>query len=235
MERAIHCSHSGATRAIDRALFNGTVGVKMTGDLLSWEIDLRGDQISLRLPQMHQATVPLDLVVAQSGSFNRTTGVLRLDKGILQELARSRPVITAVLDKPIRFTLPGKETDGKSLQSPDGQVATFTVQAHQIGIDQLRPRLAVWGVSALNGVKTGIIDGRWIIQGQGGTDALSVAGTFDVTGLRLDAGAIHISTPVGLRSRIAATITEFSHIRVEALTLEALAGAEPDRESRTPW
>jgi hypothetical protein len=209
----------------DRAFFNGTVGVKMTGDLLSWEIDLRGNQISLRLPQMHQATVPLDLVVAQSGSFNRTTGVLRLDKGILQELARSRPVITAVLDKPIRFTLPGKKTDGKSLQSSDGQVATFTVQAHQIGIDQLRPRLAVWGVSALNGVKTGVIDGRWIIQGQGDTGALSVAGTFDVTGLRLDAGAIHISTPVGLRSRIAATITEFSHIRVEALTLEALAGA----------
>lgn len=210
---------------IDRALFNGTVGVKMTGDLLSWEIDLRGNQISLRLPQMHQATIPLDLVVAQSGSFNRTTGVLRLDKGILQEIGRSRPVITAVLDKPIRFTLPGKKTDGKTLQLPDGQVATFTVQAHQIGIDQLRPRLAVWGVSVLNGVKTGVIDGRWIIQGQGDTGALSVAGTFDVTDLRLESGAIHISTPVGLRSRIAATITEFSHIRVEALNLEALAGA----------
>ena len=210
---------------IDRALFNGTVGVKMTGELLSWEIDLRGKQISLRLPQMHQATVPRDLVVAQSGSFNRTTGVLRLDKGILQEIERSRPVITAVLDKPIRFTLPGKKTDGKTLQSPDGQVATVTVQTHHIGIDQLRPRLAVWGVSALNGVKTGIIDGRWIIQGQGDTGALSVAGTFDVTGLRLDAGGIHINTPIGLRSRIAATITEFSHIRVEALNVEALEGA----------
>ena len=92
---------------IDRAHFNGTAEIRMTGDLLSWEIDLRGDQISLRLPEMHQATVPLDLVVTQSGSFNRTTGVLRLDKGILQELERSRPVITAALDKPVRFTLPG--------------------------------------------------------------------------------------------------------------------------------
>lgn len=210
---------------IDRALFNGTVGVKMTGDLLSWEIDLRGNQISLRLPQMHQATVPRDLVVAQSGSFSRTTGVLRLDKGILQEIERSRPVITAVLDKPIRFTLPGKKTEGKTLQSPDGQVATFTVQAHHIGIDQLRPRLAVWGVSTFNGVKTGIIDGRWIIQAQGGTGALSVAGTLDVTDLRLDAGAIHINTPVGVRSRIAATITEFSRIRLDALKVEALAEA----------
>jgi len=210
---------------IDRALFNGTVGLKMTGDLLSWEINLRGDQISLQLPEMHQPTAPLDLVVAQSGSFDRTTRVLRLDKGILRELERSRPVITAALDKPIRFTISGKGADGKTLQLPDGQVATVTIQAHHIGINQLRPRLAVLGVSALNGVKTGIIDGRWIIQGREGTDALSVAGTLDVTDLRLDVGAIHISTPVGLRSRIIATITEFSHVRVDELNIEALAGA----------
>ena len=210
---------------IDRALFNGTAEIKLTGDLFSWKIDLRGDQISLRLPDMHQATIPLDLVVTQSGSFDRTAGVLRLDKGILQELDRSRPVITAALNKPVRFTIPGKGADVKALQSPDGQVATFTVQAHHIGIDQLRPRLAIWGVSTFNGVKTGIIDGRWIIQVQGGTGALSVSGTLDVKDLRLDAGAIHISTPVGLRSRIATTITELSHIRVEALNVEALAGA----------
>jgi hypothetical protein len=201
------------------------VGVKMTGDLLSWDIDLRGDQISLRLSETHQSTAPLDLVVTQSGSFDRTTGVLRLDKGMLQELKRSRPVLTAALNKPVRFTLPGKETDGKTLQSPDGQVATFTVQAYHLGIDQLRPRLAVWGVSAFNGVKTGIIDGRWIIQAQGGTGVLSVSGTLDVTDLRLDAGSIHINTPVSVRSRIAATMTEFSRVRVEALNVEALAEA----------
>ncbi len=210
---------------IDRALFNGTIGIKMTGDLLSWDVNLRGDQIRLQLPEMHQPTAPLDLVVAQSGSFDRTTRVLRLDKGILRELERSRPVITAALDKPIRFTLSGKGADGKTLQSPEGQVGTVTMQAHHIGMNQLRPRLAVLGVSALNGVKTGIIDGRWTIQGQEGRDALSVAGTLDVTDLRLDVGAIHISTPIGLRSRIAATITEFSHVRVDELNIEALAEA----------
>ena len=48
---------------IDRAHFNGTAEIRMTGDLLSWEIDLRGDQIRLRLPEIDQATVPLHLVV----------------------------------------------------------------------------------------------------------------------------------------------------------------------------
>jgi hypothetical protein len=211
---------------IDRALFNGTIGIKMTGELLSWEVNLHGDQISLQLPEMHQPTAPLDLVVAQSGSFNRTTRVLRLDKGILRELERSRPVLTAALDKPIRFTLSVKEADEKTLQSPDDQVGTVTIQAHHIGINQLRPRLAIWGVSALNGVKTGIVEGRWIIRSKGGgTDVLSLAGTLDVTDLRLDAGAMRISTPVGFRSRIAATVTEFSHIGVEALNVEVLAGA----------
>ena len=98
---------------IDRALFNGAAEIKLTGDLLSWEIDLRGNQVSLRLPEMHQATAPLDLVVTQSGSFDLMTGVLRLDKGTVQELERSRPVITAVLNKPVRIALPGKETNGR--------------------------------------------------------------------------------------------------------------------------
>jgi len=209
---------------INRALFNGTVGMKMTGDLLSWEVDLRGDQISLRMSEMHQATVPLNLIVTQSGSFDRTTGVIRLEKALLQELEQSRPVLSATLNKPVRFTLPGKRANGNSLQSPDNQVATFTVQAHHLGINQLRPRLSVWGVSALNGVKTGLIDGHWIIQAKGGTAALSVAGTLDVMDLRLDSGAMHVSTPVHLRSRIAATITELSRIRVEAVNMEALSG-----------
>lgn len=209
---------------IDRALFNGTAEIKTTRDLISWEIDLHGNQISLRIPEMHQSTVPLDLVVAQAGSFDRTTGVLRLDKLMLQELERARPVITAVLDKPVHFVLPGKETDEKTLQAPDSQVANFIVEVRHLGIDQLRPRLAVWGISALDAVKTGIIDGRWIIQGQGGTSTLSVAGTLDVTDLRLDAGAIHINTPLGLRSRIATMITDFSRIQVEDLHVEALAG-----------
>ena len=58
-----------------------------------------------------------------------------------------------------------------------------------------------------------------------GTGALSVTGTLDITGLRLDAGAMHISKPIGLRSRIDATITKFSHIRLDALNVEALEGA----------
>ena len=210
---------------IDRALFNGTAQIKLTGDLISWAIDLRGNQVSLRLPEMHQATAPLDLVVTQSGSFDRATGVLRLDKGNLQELERSRPVITAALDKPVRIALPGKETDGKTLQSQDNHVATFTVQAHHVGMNQLRAHLAAWRISALDGVKTGSIDGRWITQWHGGTGTLSVTGTLDVADLRLDAGAIHISAPLGLRSRTNATITEFSHIQVETLNVEALAGA----------
>ena len=210
---------------IDRALFNGTAQIKLTGDLLSWEIDLRGNQVSLRLPEMNQSTAPLDLVVTQSGSFDRKTGVLRMDKGILQELERSRPVITAALDKPVRIALPGKETDGKTLQSPDGQVATITIEAHHVRVAQLRAHLAAWRISALDGVKTGSIDGRWIAQWHGGTGTLSVTGTLNVADLRLDAGVIHISAPLGLRSRTSATISEFSRIRVEALNVEALAGA----------
>ena len=209
---------------IDRALFNGTAEIKLTGDLLSWEIDLRGNQVSLRLPEMHHATAPLDLVVTQSGSFDLMTGVLRLDKGTVQELERSRPVITAVLNKPVRIALPGKETNGKTLQSPDGQVATITVEAHHVGVGQLRAQLAVWRISALDGIKTGSIDGHWIAQWHGGTGTLSVTGTLDVADLRLDAGVIHISAPLGLRSRTDATITEFSRIQLEALSVKALAG-----------
>jgi len=208
---------------INRGLFNGTMGIKLAGDLLSWEIDLRGNQISLRLSELRHATAPLDLVVRQSGSFERTSGVLRLDKMNVAELDRSRTVITVALNKPVRFAIPGKKADKRALQL-HRQDATLTLQAHHLGIDQLRPRLAVWGVTGLKGVKTGIIDGHVNIQVRGSTGAMSIAGTLDVTDLRFDAGAIRISAPIGLRSKITATVTELSHIRVDTLNLEALAG-----------
>ena len=208
---------------INRGLFNGTMGIRLAGDLLSWEIDLRGSRISLRLSELRHATAPLDLVVRQSGSFEHTTGVLRLDKVTVTELDRSRIVITAALNKPVRFAIQGKKADERALQL-HRQDATFTVQAHRLGMGQLRTRLAVWGITGLEGVKTGIIDGRVNIQVRGSTGALSIAGTFDVTDLRIDAGAIRISAPIALRSKITATVTELSHIRVDTLNLEALAG-----------
>jgi hypothetical protein len=132
----------------------------------------------------------------------------------------------AALDKPVRFVLAGKGADTKTLLSPDDRVATISGEAHHVGVDQLQAHLAVWNISALDGVKTGFIDGRWIAQWQGGTGTLSVTGTLDVADLRLDAGSLHISRPIGLRSRTKATITEFSRIRLESVNLAALAGTK---------
>jgi len=211
---------------IDRAVLNGTAEFKTTGDLLRWDINLRGNQMRLRISELHDTTAPLDLLVTQSGSYNRTTGVLQLDNGTMQELDRSRPVMIAALDKPVRFALAGKGADTKTPLSPDGQVATISVEAHHVGVDQLKAHLAVWSISALDGVHTGFIDGRWIAQWQGGTGTLSVTGTLDVADLRLDTGSLHISRPMGLRSRTKATILEFSRIRLESVNLAALAGTK---------
>lgn len=211
---------------IDRAVLNGTAGFKTTGDLFRWDINLRGNQMRLRIPELHNTTAPLDLLVTQSGSFNRTTGVLQLDNGTVQELDRSRPVMIAALDKPVRFALAGKGADTKTLHSPDGRAATISVEAHHLGVDQLKAHLAVWNISALNGVQTGFIDGRWIAQWQGDTGTLSVTGTLDVADLLLDAGSLHISRPIGFRSRTKATIMEFSRIRLESVNMAALAGTK---------
>lgn len=209
---------------IDRALLNGTAGIEMTGDLLHWNIKLRGDQVRLRLPGRPHATPPLDLAVTQSGSFNRTTGVLQLDSGTLHQLERSHQAVTAALDKPVHVVLPGKGTKEQTLLLPDDQIATVSIEAHHVGIDQLKAHLAAWRISTLDGVKTGFIDGRWVAQWQSGTNTISATGTLDVANLRLDAGSLHVSAPLGFRSRTNATITEFSRIRLESLNVAALAG-----------
>ena len=93
------------------ALLNGTAGAEINRGVISWQLDLRGRQISLWIPETPQATVPIDMMVTQQGRYDRTTGTLQLDKTTFQELERSRPVITALLDNPVRLTFPRTDSD----------------------------------------------------------------------------------------------------------------------------
>lgn len=209
---------------IARALFTGTADVEMTGELVKWQIDLDGRRIAVWLPDSTRPTSPLDVRLAQTGHIDRTAAILHLDKATVNALDRSRPVMTAVLDKPIRFPLPGSGRDQSSPRM-DTQPADFRLEANRLGIDLIRSQLSLVGLTALDRVKSGLVDARLTIHWKGLSEPASVAGSLDVADLRLDAGAMRIREPLRLRTRIDATVTEFTSVQLKNVNLRALAGS----------
>jgi len=215
----------------DHGRFNGTAQATVTGDLLKWEIDLRGRRVSLRLPGKAHPTMPLDLALRQAGHLNRRARVLQVDKAVLQAFEQSRPVLTAILDRPIHMALNGKGA-GPATARRDTPIATLGIAVHRLDIEQLKARLEPLNIAGLDPIKTGLVNSQLTIRWWGEAEPLSVSGDLDVGNLTLDSGVVHVTKPVTFRNRIDATVKDSSLIDVTAWNIRVLAGSAAMAEAR---
>ncbi len=207
------------------ALLNGTARAEISRGVISWQLDLRGRRISLWIPQTPQATISMDMTVTQEGRYDRNTGTLQLDKATFREFERSRPAVTALLDNPVRLTFPRTDSD-RTWPRMETPLAAFRLEINRLGIEQLRPRLSIWNITALDGIRTGIIDARLTMKWSGEESPASVTGSFNITNIRLDAGALHIRAPLQLRTSIDAAVGQSTLLEFKKVNLLALAEAK---------
>ncbi|GKS59323.1 hypothetical protein YTPLAS18_28500 [Nitrospira sp.] len=210
---------------VERTRFSGDADVTLSGTRMDWTIDVRGHQFSLRLPRNMRPTSPLELVLTTSGGYDLSTRVLKLNRLSLREVLQKRLVIAASLDNPVQFTFQDQGNASQRTASGDAPGATIAIDVHQLEMDELRPRLAAWGISTLDSVKAGALDGHWTAHWREESRALSVSGHLDVTRLRLEAAGIRIDRPLEIRSRMDGTLTGFSVLELKNVELEALDGA----------
>jgi len=229
---ALNDLHAGALNPVlarwtkagfNRGHFNGTAQASITGAWLRWEIDLRGRQISLYLPNRARPTHPADMVVKQVGRIDRTGRALHIDKAVLQTFQRSHPVLTAVLDHPIQVPL-GRTGRKPAAARGDTPLATLGIEVHRLDIEDLRSRLEFLKLAPLDQIKTGVIESRLTVRWWGEAEPLAIAGNLDLEGVTLDAGALRIGSPLILRNRIDATVKDSSLVEVATWSLRAFDG-----------
>jgi hypothetical protein len=187
------------------ARFRGHATWSLAEQRISWEADLRGRHVSLQPPRFSKATPPLDLTMAQSGSYDRTTGELRLVKFKAQAVDKGQVVVSTSLSHSVNLYLTRRENQA-SHQRIGNQPVTFMVQIDNLDIEQLKSRLVVMGINALEPVAGGLINGRLEARWQGSGDKTFVTGDLTATGLRLQRGTTQSPGPVSITARGNVTI-----------------------------
>ena len=206
------------------AMFSGTADVDMSRGVVGWSINLQGRRISLRLADTTRATSPTDLTVAQAGRFDKNTGVLELDTLRLQEFEKSRPIVTAVLDNPVRLALPGQGA-GRTMPRMETPAVVFTLNVSRLGIEQLKPRFSLWKSTALDHVQTGLIDARLKIAWTEENSSATITGALTIGNLRVSPEVLRIREALQLRTTFDAIMKDLSVLQVQKMNIRTLVGS----------
>ncbi|MGH2619714.1 MAG: hypothetical protein ACRDHG_03975, partial [Anaerolineales bacterium] len=211
----------GPTR-LQHALISGKSTVTVQPARIAWAVNLRGSEASLRLAKARNATPPLNLLLTQAGSLDRTSRLLHLDALKVQVLKGSRPLMAATLDKPLALEL-GRLRTGAGSGGAEPPVL-LTLDIHELALQQLQPWLALTGSQALDSVVGGRLDGRLQLGIRGNAETVDVAGRLDLAELRVEGARAPAGRPVTLTTHLKATIAQAARVTLETWTAEIMSG-----------
>jgi AsmA-like C-terminal region len=208
---------------IGRAQIDGQAVVAVDQGRVRWKVDVRGQEIQLRLPDATTDAPSLDLLVKQAGEFDPTAQKLRLDRLNVQVVERHRPVVTLSLDQPLTLSLAqGKEGD-VSETGESSEPITLGLRVNRLGVRQLHPWVAMAASQALASIRGGSLDADLKVRLSGDHD-VAVVGHLDLNEVTVEHGEKHASAPITLSTEVRASVAGRSHLTVDSWAAQALAG-----------
>ena len=143
---------------INRAQIDGQAKVDVEQGRVRWEVDVRGQQVQMHLPDAVTHAPWLDVLVKQAGEFDPTTQELRLDWLNIRVVEQRRPVVTLWLDQPLMLSL-AQGTEGNASKI-DGSSKPIMLgfRVNRLSIHQLRPWVAMAANQPLASIRSGALD-----------------------------------------------------------------------------
>jgi hypothetical protein len=208
-----------------RARLDGEGTIQIEGDRMKWNVGLRGSHVSLRLPDMHRPTPPLDVQVSHAGSLEQASGMLHLEKLAIQVLEGPRPVVRGNLDRPLLFPLSARAAgSGGNVESPP---ITLTIDISQLAVAQLRPWVAMKGGTFFAHVRRGEATGHLQLQMRGLADRMEIKGNLDLKDVQLERRDSPVmAAPFTLHARVLANVAGLSRITIDPSNIEIASGSQ---------
>ena len=208
---------------IGRAQIDGHANVAVDEAWAKWEVDLRSQEIQLRLPDATNDAPPLDLVIKQAGELDRKAHKIRLDQLGVQVIENRRPVVTLSLDQPLTLSL-AQDKGGDALKTNGSQEPiTLGFRVNHLGVQQLRPWVALAGGQALAPIRSGALDADLKVR-LSGVDDVAVAGRLDLDEATFERSEKRASAPVTLGTEVRASVIGRSRVTVDSWAVRAKDG-----------
>ncbi len=216
---------------IGRAQIDGQATVAVEQGRARWEVDVRGQEVHLHLPDATTNAPSLDLLVKHAGEFDPAAQELRLDWLNVQAVERRGPVVTLSLDQPLTLSLAqGKEGDA-SKTGGYSEPITLGLRVHRLGVHQLRPWVAMAASQSLASIRGGALDADLKIRLSGDHD-VAVVGRLDLNEVTVERGEKHASAPITLSTEVRASVADWSRVTVDSWAVQARAGKKLLAEAR---
>ncbi|WP_455245090.1 hypothetical protein [Petrachloros mirabilis] len=208
---------------IGRAGVDGHADVVVDEGIAKWEVDFRGRDIQLRLPDARTDAPSIDLLVKQAGDFNRKTSMLRVDQLSVQVVEQRRLTVALSLDQPLTLSLAEDKKGDASKSGGSQEPITLGLRVNRLGVQQLRPWLVLVGTQALAPIRQGALDADLKVRLKG-TDEIDVDGRLDLEEISIEREKKRPSDPVTLGTEVRAKVVDRSRVVVDSWTVRARHG-----------
>ena len=208
---------------IGRAQIDGQAKVDVEQGRARWEVDVRGQEVQLHLPDATPDAPSLDVLIKQAGEFDPTAQELRLDWLNIKVVERRRPIVTLSLDQPLILSLAQGKEGNASRTDGSSESITLGFRVNRLGVHQLRPWVAMVASHSFASIRGGALDADLKVRLSGDHD-VSVVGRLDLNGVTVERGEKHASAPITLSTEVRASVAGRSRVTVDSWAVQALAG-----------
>jgi len=209
----------GQTR-IGQAQIDGQAKVDIEQGRVRWEVDVRGQEVQMHLPNATTDAPSLDLWAKQAGEFDPTAHELRLDWLNIQILEQRRPVVTIWLDQPLMLSLAQGTEGNASKIGGSSKPITLGLRVNRLGIHQLRPWVAMAASQPLALIRGGALDADLKVRLSGDHD-VGVVGRLDLNEVTVEREK-RARAPITLNTEVRASVVGRSRITIDSWTVQAL-------------
>ena len=214
--------NNGSTR-LRSAHMSGDVKVHAIGERYDIRSVLTGQQF--QVVSERGTTPPVDVDVAQVGTFDSGSRNLTLDIFELRFAAHDRVLLAGELKHSLTINLGVEGLENKGVSTQNAPQSDWMLTINHIGVTELRQWCDAFGWKGLRGIRTGELDGTVILSSRDEGHAIDLSTRLMISNVRMaDAEKGADSAPLKFAHEIQGTVTYLTILQLHSWIMTASVG-----------
>jgi len=170
----------------------------------------------------HTVTPPLDIDLAQTGTFDGGSGDLAVEIFDVHVADQQKIWLAGELKRTLTFRLGGGHAEREDVESPNSTEADWALRVNDVSVADLRQWFTAFRLKGLEGLQAGQVGGVITAAGRTSGKAVDLALRLRVSDLSMDSSeGGELGPPVTFEHVARATLIDFAELRISSFVTTA--------------
>lgn len=170
----------------------------------------------------HTATPPLDIDLAQTGTFDSDTSDLAVEIFDVHVADQQKIWLAGELKRTLTFRLGGGYAEREDVESPNSTEADWALRVNDVSVADMRRWFTAFHLKGLEGLQAGQVRGVITAAGRTGGKAVDLALRLRMSDLIMDSSeGREVGPPVTFEHVARATLIDFAELRISSFVTTA--------------